>query len=151
MADVRAAVETGIDGVNIYMATSPILAKHSHGKGIDEVIGVASEVRAASLVCNRRAAPRQVIKYVLSHGLEVRFSCEDAFRSNLEDILRIYAAVRPQLAPATAELTEGARRWTSSACTASASPTPLESVRPQQAAARELTAAQPRRGRSRRS
>jgi homocitrate synthase len=30
---------------------------------------------------------------VLARGLEVRFSCEDAFRSNLDDILRVYAAV----------------------------------------------------------
>ena len=35
MHDVKIAVGTGVDGINIYMATSNILAKHSHGKGID--------------------------------------------------------------------------------------------------------------------
>jgi len=60
------------------MATSPLLAKHSHGKGIDEVIAVASEV----------------IEYVKSHGMEVRFSCEDTFRSDKSDLLKIYAVRR---------------------------------------------------------
>lgn len=75
MADARASVEAGVDGVNIYMATSDALREHSHGKTVDAVIEAA----------------RGVIDYVLESGLEVRFSCEDAFRSNLEDILRVYS------------------------------------------------------------
>lgn len=35
MDDVRRAVNTGVDGVNMYMATSHILREHSHGKGIE--------------------------------------------------------------------------------------------------------------------
>jgi homocitrate synthase len=77
MHDVRIAVGTGVQGVNLYMATSAVLSAHSHGKGIDAVIATAAEV----------------IEFVLARGLEVRFSCEDAFRSNLDDILRVYAAV----------------------------------------------------------
>ena len=77
MHDVAIAVATGVQGVNLYMATSAVLREHSHGKGIDAVIATAAEV----------------IGYVQKHGLEVRFSCEDAFRSNLDDILRVYAAV----------------------------------------------------------
>lgn len=77
MDDVRVACETGIDGVNLYMATSPILSKHSHGKGIDEVIEIAGEV----------------IEYVKSKKMEVRFSCEDSFRSDKSDLLKIYSAM----------------------------------------------------------
>jgi len=77
MSDVKAAVESGVHGVNIYMATSPILSKHSHGKGIDAVIETAKEV----------------IKYAQSRSLEVRFSCEDTFRSDRTDLLKIYKAV----------------------------------------------------------
>ena len=35
MNDVKIACDTGVDGVNVYMATSALLSKHSHGKGID--------------------------------------------------------------------------------------------------------------------
>jgi homocitrate synthase len=77
MTDATTAVKSGVHGVNIYMATSPILSQYSHGKGIDKVLSTAQEV----------------IDYVKKHKLEVRFSCEDAFRSNLEDILLIYKKV----------------------------------------------------------
>lgn len=77
MLDVKAAVESGVDGVNMYMATSGILAKHSHGKGVDAIIEIAEEV----------------IKYCKSHNVEVRFSCEDSFRSDISDLLKIYPAM----------------------------------------------------------
>eukprot|EP01059_Diplonema_ambulator_P033239 TRINITY_DN6863_c0_g1_i2.p1 TRINITY_DN6863_c0_g1~~TRINITY_DN6863_c0_g1_i2.p1 ORF type:complete len:550 (+),score=231.68 TRINITY_DN6863_c0_g1_i2:43-1692(+) len=77
MRDVRAAVESGVHGVNMYMATSEILVKHSHKKGIDEVLRLAE----------------QAISYVKEHGLEVRFSCEDTFRSKMDDVLRVYQGV----------------------------------------------------------
>lgn len=44
MHDVKIAVDTGVDGVNLYMATSAVLREHSHGKGIEAVIEVAREV-----------------------------------------------------------------------------------------------------------
>jgi hypothetical protein len=47
-------------------ATSGILAQHSHGKGIDTVIEMASKV----------------VNLVKESGAEVRFSCEDSFRSD---------------------------------------------------------------------
>jgi len=75
--DVQAAVDSGADAVNIYMATSEALRKHSHGKGIDSVIEMA----------------QGVIELALKHDLEVRFSCEDAFRSNVDEIIRVYEAV----------------------------------------------------------
>lgn len=63
--------------MNIYMATSKVLREHSHGKGIDAIVETAAEV----------------IGYVKKHGLEVRFSCEDSFRSDLSDILKVYSEV----------------------------------------------------------
>jgi homocitrate synthase len=75
--DVRAAVSCGVKGVNLYMATSQELRKYSHGKDIDYIIDSA----------------RDVIKYALSHGVEVRFSCEDTFRSDPTDVLRVYKAM----------------------------------------------------------
>jgi len=77
MHDVKVAVGTGVQGVNVYMATSKVLREHSHGKGIDAIVETAA----------------QVIEYVKKHGLEIRFSCEDAFRSDLNDILKIYGEV----------------------------------------------------------
>lgn len=35
----------------------------------------------------------EVIQYVKSRGIEVRFSSEDSFRSDLVDLLTIYSAV----------------------------------------------------------
>lgn len=75
--DARMAVNTGVNGVNMYMATSEALAKYSHGKGIDYIIETA----------------REVIKYCQSHKVEVRFSCEDTFRSDPTDLLKVYRAM----------------------------------------------------------
>eukprot|EP00906_Rhabdomonas_costata_P017010 RCo024479 len=77
LSDVQLAIQSGCSGVNIYMATSPILAKHSHGKAIDEIAKIAE----------------QVIGTVKAAGLEARFSCEDTFRSNMGDVLGIYKRV----------------------------------------------------------
>eukprot|EP00009_Paramoeba_aestuarina_P001070 CAMPEP_0201517018 /NCGR_PEP_ID=MMETSP0161_2-20130828/8235_1 /ASSEMBLY_ACC=CAM_ASM_000251 /TAXON_ID=180227 /ORGANISM="Neoparamoeba aestuarina, Strain SoJaBio B1-5/56/2" /LENGTH=482 /DNA_ID=CAMNT_0047914397 /DNA_START=772 /DNA_END=2220 /DNA_ORIENTATION=- len=77
MHDVKIAVDSGVQGLNVYMATSEDLTKHSHGKSIEEVLDAAKEV----------------IHYVKDHGLEIRFSCEDAFRSNLDKILDVYHEV----------------------------------------------------------
>lgn len=62
---------------DILIGTSKALQKHSHGKNIDAILQSAIEV----------------IEYVKSKGLEVRFSSEDSFRSDLVDLLTIYKAV----------------------------------------------------------
>lgn len=77
MQDVTMAVESGVQGVNMYMATSGILRQYSHGKGIDFIIESAG----------------QVIDYCKKNKVEVRFSCEDTFRSDPTDLLRIYKAM----------------------------------------------------------
>ncbi|EPX71048.1 homocitrate synthase [Schizosaccharomyces octosporus yFS286] len=77
MDDARVAVETGVDGVDVVIGTSQYLRKYSHGKDMTYIINNATEV----------------INYVKSKGIEVRFSSEDSFRSDLVDLLSLYKAV----------------------------------------------------------
>ncbi|CAO1627327.1 unnamed protein product [Sympodiomycopsis kandeliae] len=77
MDDARIAVETGVDGVDVVMGTSKFLREYSHGKDMTYITKKAIEV----------------IEFVKSHGIEIRFSTEDSFRSDLVDLLSIYQAV----------------------------------------------------------
>lgn len=77
MDDARIAVETGVDGVDVVIGTSSYLREHSHGKDMTYIKNTAIEV----------------INFVKSKGLEIRFSSEDSFRSDLVDLLTIYSAV----------------------------------------------------------
>lgn len=77
MDDARLAVETGVDGIDVVIGTSSLLRKFSHGKDIEAIIKQATEV----------------IQYIQSKGLQVRFSSEDSFRSDIVDLLQIYRAV----------------------------------------------------------
>ncbi|KAI1345924.1 hypothetical protein F5Y01DRAFT_299265 [Xylaria sp. FL0043] len=76
MEDARKAVECGVNGVDLVIGTSSFLREYSHGKSMDMIKSTALEV----------------IAYVKSKGIEVRFSSEDSFRSNLVDILHLYQA-----------------------------------------------------------
>ena len=64
MDDARQAVDTGVDGIDVVFGTSSYLREFSHGKEISYIIESALEV----------------IEYIKSQGLEVRFSSEDSFR-----------------------------------------------------------------------
>lgn len=77
MKDATLAVDTGVDGLDIVIGTSSFLREHSHGKTMVEIEKKALEV----------------IEFVKSKGLEVRFSSEDSFRSDLVDLLSLYKAV----------------------------------------------------------
>ncbi|KAF5617404.1 homocitrate synthase mitochondrial [Fusarium sp. NRRL 52700] len=77
MDDAKKAVEAGVDGVDLVIGTSSLLREHSHGKSMEIITKTALEV----------------IEYVKSKGVEVRFSSEDSFRSDLVDILALYKAV----------------------------------------------------------
>ena len=77
MDDARIAVETGVDGLDVVIGTSSFLREFSHGKDMEYIIKHATEV----------------IQFIKSKGLEVRFSSEDSFRSNFEDLLNLYTAV----------------------------------------------------------
>ncbi len=74
--DVKAAIDTGVSGVGMLFATSRILRDSSHGKSIAQLI-------------DAMAPP---IRLALENGLEVRFSCEDTFRSDEQDLLQVYRA-----------------------------------------------------------
>ena len=76
-ADVEAALETPIYGINLFYGTSTELRSYSHGRRIEQMIA-----DAVPLIRRIRAA-----------GRYVRFSAEDAFRSDLVDLLTIFDAV----------------------------------------------------------
>lgn len=77
MEDAKLAVATGVHGVDVVIGTSSYLMEHSHGKDMTYIKKTAIEV----------------IEYVKSQGLEIRFSSEDSFRSDLVDLLSLYSAV----------------------------------------------------------
>ena len=75
--DVDQALAAGVDGVNVLFATSDVLRRASHRRSLDEVVDIAC----------------RVIAHVRAAGREIRFSCEDAFRSDREELLAVYRAV----------------------------------------------------------
>jgi homocitrate synthase len=75
--DAKVAIDTGVDGVDVVIGTSSMLREFSHGKEIEQIIEMAHEV----------------IEYVHSQDVEVRFSTEDSFRSDRDDLFRVYGAV----------------------------------------------------------
>ncbi|MGA8015060.1 MAG: homocitrate synthase [Candidatus Dormiibacterota bacterium] len=75
--DVDRALSCGVDGVNVLFATSDILRRASHGRSLDQVVEIAC----------------RVVDHVRGAGREIRFSCEDAFRSDRDEILAVYRAV----------------------------------------------------------
>lgn len=77
MDDAKVAVETGVDGVDVVIGTSKFLRQYSHGKDMNYIAKSAIDV----------------IEFVKSKGLEIRFSSEDSFRSDIVDLLNIYKTV----------------------------------------------------------
>lgn len=76
-ADVQAALATPVHGINLFYGTSTELRSYSHGKRIEQII--------------HDAVP--LIKHIRQEGRYVRFSAEDAFRSDLVDLLTVFDAV----------------------------------------------------------
>ena len=74
--DVRAAIDSGVQGIGLLFATSRILREASHGRSIQQIID----------------AMGPPIELALSAGLETRFSAEDAFRSEEADLMEVYRA-----------------------------------------------------------
>jgi homocitrate synthase len=78
---VRLLLSIGIAGLttgrDVVIGTSSYLREHSHGKDMTYIKNTAIEV----------------IEFVKSKGIEIRFSSEDSFRSDLVDLLTIYSAV----------------------------------------------------------
>ena len=75
--DAKRAVDTGVDGVDVVIGTSPQLREFSHGKIIDQIIELAQDV----------------IAYLKTQHVEVRFSMEDSLRSDPQDLFRVYELV----------------------------------------------------------
>jgi homocitrate synthase len=75
--DVHHAVDCGVDGVNLLLGTSSVLRQVSHGFDIDQILEEAT----------------RCIAFLRDANVEVRFSCEDAFRTDPADLLRIYTTV----------------------------------------------------------
>ncbi len=78
-SDAQQAIDTGVDGIDVVIGTSPKLMEKSHGKTIPQIIELAYEV----LSFIREQAPDVIL----------RFSTEDSFRSREADLLRVYLAV----------------------------------------------------------
>ena len=76
---LRAMEVEGLRGIDIVIGASSPLRKFSHGMEIPEIIDRACEV--VSLIKENRP------------DLEIRFSTEDSFRSERDDLLRVYRAV----------------------------------------------------------
>jgi homocitrate synthase len=76
-ADVQAALDTPVFGLNLFFGTSAELRTFSHGRRIDRVL----------------AESVPLIQRVRDAGRYVRFSAEDAFRSDLVDLLTVFDAV----------------------------------------------------------
>jgi homocitrate synthase len=77
LEDARVAVDTGVDGVDVVIGTSSYLREFSHGKSIPQITDLALEV----------------IGFLKTQQVEVRFSTEDSLRSDPEDLFQIYEAV----------------------------------------------------------
>jgi homocitrate synthase len=75
--DARVAIDTGVDGVDVLIATSSRLRPVSHGMSIDEIIEIGATV----------------VGEIRNAGREARFSTEDSFRSDPDDLVRIYRAI----------------------------------------------------------
>lgn len=76
-ADVQAALETPVYGLNLFFGTSAELRSYSHGRHIEQIIADAVPL----------------IRRVHDAGRYVRFSAEDAFRSDMVDLLTVFDAV----------------------------------------------------------
>ncbi len=77
LPDVKMAVETGVKGVDVVIGTSSYLREFSHGKSIEAIIDLAQEV----------------LEYLKTQNVEMRFSTEDSLRSDPKDLFRVYQAV----------------------------------------------------------
>ncbi len=75
--DVKLAVDTGVNGVDVVIGTSSKLRDFSHGKSIGEIIDLA----------------QTVFDFLKKQNVEMRFSTEDTLRSDPEDLFQVYEAV----------------------------------------------------------
>lgn len=73
-SDVDAALDCGVDMVSIFIATSDLHLKHKLHMSCPEAVRCALDA----------------VEYAKDHGLIVRFSAEDATRTNFETLKKLY-------------------------------------------------------------
>ncbi|MFA6805443.1 MAG: 2-isopropylmalate synthase [Candidatus Methanomethylophilaceae archaeon] len=76
-SDIDAVIDTGVDYIHTFIATSDLHMKYKLKMTPDEV----------------RARAVDAVEYAEAHGLKVQFSCEDATRSDLAFMTSVYKAV----------------------------------------------------------
>lgn len=77
--DINQAIHAGSDGLNLYIGTSPNSQKSNHGKNLDQIIDLVAPI----VTSVRRLHPT----------LHLRFSGEDAFRTPIKDLFKVYDQV----------------------------------------------------------
>lgn len=79
LEDAKVALDTSVNGINMFIGTSSLLRQFGHGKTINEIVDLVTEV----------------ITFIhdQSPQTELRFSTEDSFRSSLQDLLQVYLAI----------------------------------------------------------
>ncbi len=77
--DVAAAIDGGVDGLNLFFGTSMQARRHSHGEDLESVARQARDL----IEQIKREHPRLIL----------RFSGEDAFRTPLAELCRVYDQV----------------------------------------------------------
>lgn len=75
--DIDMSLDAGVDVIHMMYATSPILQKYSHGKNIDHI----------------REQAIKMTEYLNGKNIEARFSGEDATRSNIKDLEKVFDGV----------------------------------------------------------
>jgi len=78
-ADIEEAIKAGVDGLNLYIGTSEEIKKYGHGKKINEIIKIVKPL----LKSLRKNYP----------NLLLRFSGEDAFRTPIEELFKVYDSI----------------------------------------------------------
>lgn len=74
--DIKQAIRSGFDGLNLYMGLSKNAQKYSYSKNLGELIELIKE----KIISTRKKYPK----------IYLRYSVEDAFRTPLKDVFEIY-------------------------------------------------------------
>lgn len=94
--DIKHAIESGFDGLNLYIGTSEKSKNHNHKMSLDEIIILTKSL----LVKIRERNP----------SIYIRLSAEDAFRTPIGDLFKLYDAAKDHVftfgAPDTVGITD---------------------------------------------